>query len=127
MSSFTTPIRVEYIAVDQWRLLEPFIYYVGEEGSDDAITVPAGFVTDFASIPRWLWSIFPPAGAWAKASVIHDYLYRTQTRTKAEADHIFLEAMEVLGVGWFKRRLMYRAVRWFGRYKPQDDQWPEAA
>jgi len=41
-------------------------------------SVPAGYRTDFASIPRpipWpLWPLLPPVGRSGKAAVIHDWL-----------------------------------------------------
>ncbi|WP_123008449.1 DUF1353 domain-containing protein, partial [Escherichia coli] len=43
-------------------------------------------------------------------------------RTKAEADRIFLDAMTVLGVPRWRRRLMYLAVRLFGKGKYSDTQ-----
>jgi hypothetical protein len=48
--------------------------------------------------------------------VLHDAGYYLQDRSRAEYDRIFLEAMGVLGVGRLKRRLMYLAVHWFGRW-----------
>lgn len=39
------------------------------------IRIPVGFVTDGASIPRCLWSIYPPWGRYSRAAVCHDYLY----------------------------------------------------
>lgn len=79
------------------------------------IEVPAGFVTDLASVPRILWMLLPPDGKYAKAAIIHDYLYDNALRTKAEADCIFLDGMRVLGVPKWKRNVMFGAVRWFGR------------
>jgi hypothetical protein len=94
-----------------WRLVEPFKY----EDEDHAIFVPGGFVTDFASIPRGLWNIFPPWGKYGKAAIVHDYLYRTKGQTsKRTADLIFLRGMEVLEVPKWKRKVMYWAVKYFG-------------
>lgn len=76
--------------------------------------VPAGFVTDFASIPRGLWSLFPPTGEYAAAAVAHDYLYQHGIGLRLWADKLFLDRMEALGVKRWKRELMYRAVRLFG-------------
>lgn len=56
----------------------------------------------------------PPDGKYAKAAIIHDYLYDNALRTKKEADLIFLDGMTVLGVPKWKRIVMYLAVRWFG-------------
>jgi hypothetical protein len=94
----------------------------------DRITLPDGFVTDLASIPRPAWSLLPPDGPWALAAVFHDLLYRTKGTgirwegqvpalsrgapyTRAEADEILLQAMEDLEVSWLDRRVIWAAVR----------------
>lgn len=98
-------------------LLEPLVYHVGSDDSPEVITVPAGFVTDFASIPFGLRNLFPPLGTWARAAIIHDFLYSrrgvlpAKTYSRKEADAVFLEAMEVVGVPALQRSIMYRAVR----------------
>jgi hypothetical protein len=117
MSSFTTPADLRLIGNKKWELLTDFSYHVGGYPSVDVITVPAGFVTDLASVPRALWSIFPPHGRYAKAAIIHDYLYEFAIGSKEYADNVFLEAMEVLGVPAYKRKMMFWAVRLFGRGK----------
>ena len=59
-----------------WALTEDLVYW--PSNGHDPIVVPRGFVTDLASIPRPFWSWLPPDGPWAKAAVIHDFLYYTQ-------------------------------------------------
>ncbi|EIL6509619.1 DUF1353 domain-containing protein, partial [Salmonella enterica] len=54
-------------------------------------------------------------GKYAKAAIIHDWMYDNALRTKKEADKIFLDGMTVLGVPKWKRAVMYQAVRLFGR------------
>lgn len=76
--------------------------------------VPAGFTTDFASVPRALWRLVPPWGPYSPAAVVHDYLYRTGTGTRPDADAAFLGLMKRLGVPAWKRYAMYLAVRAFG-------------
>ena len=120
MSTFTNPLIVKHIDGRNWELIEPFIYHVGEYPSEERITVPQGFMTDFASIPRIFWNILAPTGKHGKAAVIHDWLYRSHSCSRKKAYNIFYEAMCVLGVSWWKRALMYRAVRWFGA-KAYDD------
>lgn len=115
MSSFTTPADLRMMDDYRWELLAEFDYHVGSYPSDSIIRVPAGTVTDLASVPRLLWAIFPPHGRWAKAAIVHDYLYAQAVGTKDYADRIFLEAMEVLGVSYLTRTLMYWAARLFGR------------
>ena len=115
MSQFTKALVVSPLADGRtWVLLEPFSYDVGVEGSGNTVTVPVLFMTDFASIPRPLWSIFPQWGRYGNAAVIHDFGYRDQSRARAEVDHIFREAMGVLGVGPVTRYILYSGVRWFG-------------
>lgn len=74
-----------------------------------------GYMIDLATLPRILWPVFPPHGRYTKAAIIHDWLYDNALRTKAEADRIFLDAMEVLKVPCWRRWVIYCAVRIFGR------------
>jgi hypothetical protein len=113
MSSFQSPLLLEYLDGRQFKLVAGFVY-VTELLRDGAVYVPAGFSTDFASIPRGLWNVLPPTGRYGKAAVVHDFLYRCSDVDRATCDKVFLEAMQVLGVGWFTRRAMYLAVRAFG-------------
>ncbi len=115
MSTFTAPADLRMLDDYRFELLAPFEYHVGDYPSHHIICVPKGFVTDLASIPQALWSIFPPHGRWAKAAILHDWLYVEATGTKAEADQIFNEAMGVLGVPPRTRWLMHQAVKHFGR------------
>lgn len=135
MSSFTTPPVVSMVGLYEWKLHVPYTYYrpdiLKEDGtvkpveeyteedrhlrSWDKIVIPAGFVTDLATIPRWLWSIFPPHDYYAKAAILHDYLYETATGTKEEADYVFYEALGVLGMPKWQRKLFYWGVRLIGR------------
>lgn len=115
MSSFTDPLQLEYLPKkNMWRTTRQFTYYVGEEGSDDKITVPKGFTTDLASVPWPAEMIIPKSGKYNQSAVLHDYGYFKQERSRKEVDAIFLEAMGVLGVPWAKRRIMWLAVRSWG-------------
>ena len=80
-----------------------------------AVTVPKGFVTDFASIPRPFWSALRPDGEYAYAAVVHDYLYWTQTRSREEADDILKMAMEDFDVGTVKVGAIYIAAHLAGK------------
>lgn len=104
------------------RLLEDYPV----ETSIGIVIIPAGFETDFASVPQLFWSIVPPMGKYFIAAVLHDYFYREpgsrtdvaviydRVITREFADYIFLEEMVDLGVSWWKRKIMYKAVRMFG-------------
>lgn len=115
MSSFTEPLIVSPLPDGKtWRLVSPFKYFVGYEGSDDIINVPVNFLTDFASVPRFLWWLLPKWGKYGNAAVIHDWLYKTHSRSRHDADHVFLEAMKVASCSWLTRHVMFYAVRIFG-------------
>ena len=111
MSSFVDELVITPLDDGKnWKLKKEFRYHVGKYPSNDIITVPAGFITDFASIPRILWRIFPPWGKYGKAAVVHDYLCVHRTRPSTETHKIFLEAMKVLVVSRWKRYTMYAGV-----------------
>jgi hypothetical protein len=80
----------------------------------EKVTVPKGFVTDFASIPSIFWSVLPPDGRYVYPAIIHDYLYWTQDRPRKEADQILQIGMEEFDVGRATRIAIYNAVRSFG-------------
>ncbi|MEO1610407.1 MAG: DUF1353 domain-containing protein [Pseudomonadota bacterium] len=82
-----------------------------EQQNYEEVTVPKGFVTDFASIPSLFWTHLRPDGSYAYAAVIHDYLYWEQKRSRKEADEIFLLAMKDFGISWPTDQLIYNAVR----------------
>ena len=94
-----------------WRLRDPLVFvYRGEN-----LEVPAGELTDLASIPRWLPILVvlfnPIAGKDRYPAVLHDSLYRRKWATRKECDNVFLVAMKSTGVGWLKRHSLYAGVR----------------
>jgi hypothetical protein len=131
MSSFTTPLELSFNDRDPEK---PFVVDSGfvfwtdiwpernlsrlksDEDGNCIIFVPSGYSTDFASIPRIVQNIFPPHHPhYAKAAVIHDYLYSYGIGTKRWADAIFLEGMKVLGCPAWKRFIFHTAARIGGR------------
>ncbi len=83
------------------------------------VTAPEGFVSDGASIPGWVYLLpgmallFPKSGRHNWASVVHDFIYRTQPEgwTRLMADVVFLDIMLEDGTPEARARVMYRAVR----------------
>jgi len=114
MSSFTDPLIVKKVGERTWEIMKAFEYHVGAEDSNEVIKVPVGFVTDFASVPQFAWIIIPPDGSYTQAAVLHDYLYHIKAYTRKRSDEIFYEAMAVLEVKWWKRKVMYFSVRLAG-------------
>jgi len=82
------------------------------------ITVPAGFESDGASVPRFFWRlVFPPGDADAlRAAILHDYIYREHPAgwTRADADRLFYMILVADGVPKFRALLAYWGVRLFG-------------
>ena len=80
-----------------WFTCAPFRYRRDRDDPASVIEVPVGFLTDFASTPREIWSVFPPWGIYGPAAIVHDRLYWYQDVSRETADLIFLEAMTALG------------------------------
>jgi len=98
-----------------WVLDAPLIYTQSLNGLISlCVTVPAGFVTDFASVPWPFWWIVPPTGRWCRAAVLHDFLCQHPKVSRFFADAMFRECMYRLDVPLWRRVLMYYAVRTYG-------------
>lgn len=96
-------------ADDHWELLAPLRYRSAVFPS--LVVVPAGFVTDFASVPRLPIVYWRYGGRARKAAVVHDFLYQTHLPpTRSMADAVFAEAMRMSGVTWRYRWPMWLAV-----------------
>ncbi len=80
-----------------------------------AFTVPRGFVTDLASIPRIFWSALRPDGNYAYSAILHDYLYWTQSRPRKVADAILRQSMSDFHVPPPTIATIYEAVRLGGQ------------
>lgn len=135
-AAFLSPLRFEDDGGFPFTFIAPLSYgptFIG--GQYVIVTVPAGERTDLASIPRLLWVVLPPVGREDPAAGLHDYLYQHApvwrlggpATTRAEADHVLLEAMTVLGVPWWQRWAIYLGVRaggWvvWNRYRAKEPQ-----
>lgn len=149
-SQYNDKLKAEYNPPHQWKLVSPLSFTTDELTEDDllllkkigmendvdfetsTITVPIGFDTNLASVPRAFWNIMSPWDV-ARAAVVHDFLYWNCARTwptladdeigkmtwkdaRAVADKIFKLAMKASepSVPKWKIATAYRAVRLFG-------------
>lgn len=99
----------------RWIVQEEIRYYSAI--TNEAYTIPKGFLTDLASVPRCLqWLFSPDDHQYKWEACLHDYLYVTPTTgvCREEADLIFKEAMRVGVVDKWKEWCLYTAVRLFG-------------
>ncbi len=116
--TFLTPLVTEHVHAGRKRLTADLVY---QAKNGRVFTVPAGFYSDGASVPRVLWSLYPPfGGQYEPAAWLHDYLYAYAERefgtdaghvSRAEADGLMYEAMTALGFRWSGRQTIYYGVR----------------
>lgn len=101
------------------RFRDPIYYLTApiswQPGPDDPaglpnISVPKGFVTDLASIPRPFFSFLRPDGDYVYAAVLHDYLYWQQTTSRAVADTVLKVAMQDFEVPALTVTAIYQGV-----------------
>jgi hypothetical protein len=83
--------------------------------------VPAGSITDGASIPPVFWSIIggPFEDKYRDAAALHDFYCDSRTRTWKNTHGVFYEAMLTRGVNSKRAWIMYQAVYEFG------PRWPD--
>lgn len=118
-------LRVKDDAGDLWELLQPFGFDSDKLG---LVVVPAGFVSDLASVPRLPFAYMVVGGRGKKAAVLHDWCYSSQFCTRAEADDLFAEALKASGYGATVRGLMWAGVRaggWAAWDRPNVPQAPD--
>ena len=118
MSRFLNRLRMELMCGDDglplcnrdgrqlFQLLADFTYQSDVAG---LVTVPAGFVTDLASLPQAVLSLFGEIAQ--EPSIPHDFAYSTGTMTRAHADSMLYEACILTGVPAWKAKLIYAGVR----------------
>lgn len=90
-----------------WSLLYP-LEYLSNDGT--LYIVPAGFPTDFASVPR-IPGYALVGNRAHRAAVLHDWLIHEDIMPARDAADLFLEAMESTGVPADIAALMHLAVR----------------
>ncbi len=77
--------------------------------------VPAGFMTDFASIPRPFRSVFSSTSApWQRAAVLHDFLYSSRFDTRYYCDRAYYWQARTDGTAKWEATIQYTALRAFG-------------
>lgn len=110
------PQASDILGKDYWRVTGEVRCDIGPT---QHVTIPAGYLTDGATVPKIFWSIIPPWGPYADPVVLHDLLCeylsivedgRIVKITRAQCDQIFNEAMKCVGVPSFKRKLIYAGV-----------------
>jgi hypothetical protein len=108
----SAPLTVRRVSDQLWEVVEPLVY----RGRRDTFLVPAGFRTDFASVPRVVVWLFPRFGRYTLAAVLHDWLttegLRAGVVSSRDADGLFRRVMTEQQVPPVRRWLMWAGVRW---------------
>lgn len=109
-----------------WRLDEDYteVYGPGLE-----VTVPAGFVTNFGTIPRWAYWLVAPSELGIP-SLVHDYMCNETFIEITEegitkglgysrwlADAILYESLKKRGLGTMRSLAVFFAVRFYAVWK----------
>jgi len=119
-SRFLSKLRTEKIDKNKWQLTDELMYF--SESVWKLIKVPAGFITDLASVPRLPLAYMLAGGKAQEPAVVHDYLYSTKMFTRDVCDDIFYEAILASKQhGWFTANIMWAGVRlggWAAWRKP---------
>jgi hypothetical protein len=93
----------------RWCVVGDMTFHLGKVGGAPLV-VPAGFVTDLASIPwafQWLFS--PNDPSTVEAAVIHDALLTQEYDQRVAAGEFYRALTRGTSPSW-KRRLFYFAV-----------------
>lgn len=78
--------------------------------------IKQGFTCDGASVPRAFWRFVghPLEGKALPAAIVHDYCYRMASVSRKDADYLFYTILRKFEVPYWKRAIMWCAVRLFG-------------
>ena len=120
-------VKIENLMNGEYTLLEDFIWDPCDaEHPGTKIRIPAGFTTDFGSVPGMVQNIYPPIGTFRDQHFLgHDWLYGTEffewdeaykkcptaAKDRSECDWRLLEALKASGDSWFSRNVIWSAVK----------------
>jgi hypothetical protein len=113
-----TPLQSE--PLNQWSgrrrqhaLLQDFSLIIVSQGMTNQVTVPKGFITDWATVPLFCQLILGNRDDYAEAACLHDYLCVTNVPYFV-ANSWMRSAMFALGAPRWKRVAFFYALMIFG-------------
>lgn len=111
-------VQVHQLTDRTFMLTEPLRY----QGRADLFEIPAGYLTDFATVPRVAVWLIPPFGTYTPAAVLHDWLLTDALPAglvgSRDVDGLFRRVLRELQVPPVRRWLMWAGVRWGALGKP---------
>ncbi len=113
MSRFITTLKTDQTDRRTYKLLDDLVL---ADDDQRTIIVPAGFVTDFASIQvlhnAFLFVLFALVSGYGNyAATVHDFLYSEGQVSRKEADAVLFRALRAEGVARWRAWLMWAGVR----------------
>ena len=113
MSRFVTTLKTDQTDRRTYKLLDDLVL---ADEDQRTIVVPAGFVTDFASIKvlhnAFLFVLFALVSGYGNyAATVHDWLYEHGSLTRKEADAVLYRALRAEGVARWRAYLFWLGVR----------------
>ncbi|UHC82252.1 DUF1353 domain-containing protein [Pseudomonas sp. NIBR-H-19] len=113
MSRFVTTLKTDQTDRRTYTLLADLVLADEDERT---IIVPAGFVTDFASIKvlhnAFLFVLFALVSGYGNyAATVHDWLYMTGQLSRKAADAVLYRALRAEGVARWRAWLFWAGVR----------------
>lgn len=100
-------------STNRWVVQEPFVWYIDYyDHSKWEVVIPAGYGTDFWTIPRPFQIFFNPTAHLSY--VLHDYLYEHKTFSREECDLILAESLHAEWMPKIWILFVWLSVRAFG-------------
>jgi hypothetical protein len=102
--------KIQQFSADYYILLEDFEIGVP---SGERLIIRKDFIFDGASIPKLFKSIIGGSfeGKYTTPALVHDACYAAELFDRSKCDWNFLCMMEIATVSWWKRNLMWAAVK----------------
>lgn len=100
---------------NRWIVTRPATYVLSSSLGHE-IEIPAGFVTDLATIPgavRWVFG--KDLGRINRAGVLHDWLYSTHHYSRAVCDAAMYQALRQSGVARWRCKVIAACAHAFGK------------
>lgn len=121
-------LETREIANGLYELLSEFVVFINTPSKTVVVTIPAGFITDYASVPRIPFAYLLFGGLGNYPAVLHDGLYSDSHKvtvvdydtqlpvevTRKWADEVFLHGLQAKNIPAWKACLMYAGVRFKG-------------
>lgn len=108
-----------YVGLGRYQTVGPTTYI----GKDQIITIPDGFETDLASVPRFFWAFLPPSGVYERSAVLHDFgcvslAAGTCLLSSRDVDGLFRRVAREGGAGLLTRWALWTGVRLGALFNP---------